>query len=149
MQFRSCFKVWLKQNSFDKEDFDCNYNTIYLTFFCWLLQFFTFSDKKCQSNKHLIQLFIFIFASKPSFLSLQLTSSKYSVDQLPGKIKQLNIFDSKFAQKMDLGLEFQKTNVCVCVCVCVCQFSWQNKPLWLSYPKLSQKIDLELEIQKN
>ena len=38
-------------------------------------------EKKYTSNKHLIQLFIFIFASKPSWVSL-----RYSVCQLPGKV---------------------------------------------------------------
>ena len=50
---------------------------------------------------------------------------------------------------MDLGLEFQKTNVCVCVFVCVCVPVFMAKQTALTF--LSQtfpKIDLELEIQK-
>ena len=39
-------KLWLKQNVFDKKDFDCNNNPIYPTLFCWLIQFFTFSYGK-------------------------------------------------------------------------------------------------------
>ena len=33
------FQSLIEQNFFDKKDFDCNYNPIYPTFFCWLLQF--------------------------------------------------------------------------------------------------------------
>ena len=90
MQFWSSFKVWFKQNSFDKKDFDCNYNPIYLTFLCWSLQFL----QKYESNMHLMQLFIFILA----FLSLQITSSGYSVHQLAGKVKN-SIFLSQFFPK--------------------------------------------------
>ena len=32
-EFRSCFKVSLKQNFIDMKDFNCNYNLIYPTFF--------------------------------------------------------------------------------------------------------------------
>ena len=39
-------KFWLKQNFFEKKDFDCNNNPIYPTFFSWLIQFFTFSYDK-------------------------------------------------------------------------------------------------------
>ena len=39
-------KFLLKQNFFDKKDFDCNSNPIYLTFFCWLLQFFLLATTK-------------------------------------------------------------------------------------------------------
>ena len=39
-------KFWLKQNFFDKKDFDCNNRPIYATFFCGLIQFFTFSFDK-------------------------------------------------------------------------------------------------------
>ena len=34
VQSWSCFKVWLKQDFFDKKDFDFNNDPIYPTFFC-------------------------------------------------------------------------------------------------------------------
>ena len=37
---------WLKQNFFDKKDFDCNYGLIYPTFFCWLLHFLLLATVK-------------------------------------------------------------------------------------------------------
>ena len=96
MQCWSCFKVWLKQNFFDMKDFDCNYSLIYPTFFRWLLQF--------------LPLFIFLFASKTSLLSLQ----SHPRDALWGSFQaKLTIrpFRPKFAQKMDLGLKFHKNFV--------------------------------------
>ena len=88
---------------------------------------------------HLTQLFIFIFASKHSSVSLQ----SHPQDTLCTSFQaewRIQLFRLKFAQKMDIGLEFQKINLririnileilcvcvhvcvraCVCVCVCVC-----------------------------
>ena len=64
-------KFWLKQNLFDKKDFDCNDYPIYPTYFCWLLPFFLLATIRYKSNKHLIQFFIFIFTCKTSCFSLQ------------------------------------------------------------------------------
>ena len=125
----SCFKVWLKQNFFYKKDFDSRYNPIYPLLFCWLLQCLLLATIKYNRNKHLIELFIFIFASKSSCVSLQ----SHPQDTLCTSFQEkwrIQPFWLKFAQKMDIDLEFQKTNpririsileiLCVCVCVCVC-----------------------------
>ena len=45
-------KFWLKQNFFDKKDFDCNNNPIYPTFFCWLVQFFFLATIELASSRY-------------------------------------------------------------------------------------------------
>ena len=59
---------------------------------------------------------------------------------------------------MDLGLEFQKTNinifeilcvhVCVCVCVCVCASFQLKQTAWTFPVQICPKADLGLAIQK-
>ena len=61
-------------------------------------------------NKHLIQLFIFIFVFKPSSLSLQSHPEDILCTSFQAKWR-IQLFQLKFAEKMDLGLEFQKTNL--------------------------------------
>ena len=56
---------------------------------------------------HLIQLFIFIFASKPCSVLLQ-SHTLCTSFQEKGRIQLSRL---KFAQIMDLGLDFQKTNL--------------------------------------
>ena len=116
----SYFKVWLKQSFFYKKDFDCSYNLIQPTLICWLLQCLLLVTIKYKRNKHLIQLFIFIFASKPSFVSLQ---SHLKVYLLPGKVGN-STFSTQICPKTDIGLEFQKTNLRIRIrtleILCVC-----------------------------
>ena len=71
MQFCFCFKVWMKQNFIDMKDFNCNYTPIYPTFFNWLLQFLPLAAIKIYEQQELTKFYIFIFASKPSSVSLQ------------------------------------------------------------------------------
>ena len=56
-----------------------------------------------------MQLFIFIFTSKPWSVFLQSHPLDTLAYQLPGKVEK-NFFPLKFAHKMDLGLEIPKTN---------------------------------------
>ena len=56
-----------------------------------------------------MQLFIFIFASKP-FLSLYNHIFKILCVPASRQSKEFNFFDLNLPQKMELGLEFHKTN---------------------------------------
>ena len=111
-----------------------------------------------MSNKHLIQLFIFIFSSKPGSVFLQshppqdtLCTSfqvKWKTQGFRFKFVQKKDLRSKFQTKnqypQDLGLKFEKTNIeikiniCEIVCMCVSIFR-QNKQLLLFQPKFAQK----------
>ena len=77
-----------------------------------------------MSNKHLIQLFIFIFSSKPGSVFLQshpqdtlCTSfqAKWKTQGFLFKFVQKKDLRSKFQNKnqhpQDLGLKFEKTNI--------------------------------------
>ena len=93
--------------------------------------------QKYKSNKHLIQLFIFIFASKPFCVSLQSHPQDTLCTSFQTK-QRIQLFPLKFSQKINIGLEFQKINLrikisileilcvcmCVCVCVCVCVYAY-------------------------
>ena len=72
--------------------------------------------------------------------------------QFSGKNGQLWLFWSKFAQKIDLGLEIQKTNVGIKISIleisCVEIFR-QNGQLWLFRHKFAQKWILGSEFQKS
>ena len=110
VQFWFCFKVWLKQNFFDMEDFNCNYDLIYTTFFHWLLQFLPLATIKYKSNKRIIQLFIFAFAPNLPQYPCNYIREIHRV-WVSRENKQFDFADLNLPQKMDLGLEFQKTNV--------------------------------------
>ena len=56
------------------------------------------------------QLIILIFSSKPSFVFLQLHPQDTLCTSFQEKWR-IQVFWLKFVQKMDLGLEFQKTNL--------------------------------------
>ena len=110
MQFLSCFQVWLKQNVFDIKDFICNDNLIYPTFFRWLLQFLSLATTKIQEH-HALNKIIHFYLCFQTFLGiLAITSLRYSVCQLPGKAGN-SLFLLKFAQKIVICLNIQKTNV--------------------------------------
>ena len=107
-----------------------------------------------------------MFASKPSSVSLQ----SHPQDTLCTSFKakwRIQLFRLKFAQKINIALGFQKTNLririsilkilCVCVCVCVlceclCVFlcaNFQAKQIDLTFSdQISPKMNLGLEIQK-
>ena len=119
----------------------------------------------------LIQLFILIFSSKPC----PVFSQSHSLDTLCTSFQakwRIQVFWLKFAQKMDLGLEFQKTNLRIrisilkifvwnlrklisrkestssryCVCMCVCA-SFQAKQTVLTFSaQIYPKVDLGLAI---
>ena len=133
MQFWSCFKAWLKQTFFDMKDFNCNYNLIYPTFFRWSFQ-----------------LFNFIFASKPPSVSFQ----SHPQDTLRVRLQAkwtIRFFRLKFARKMDLSLEFQKTNVGIRISILEIAFFLifkQNRQLWLFRSKFAQKWVLRSKFQK-
>ena len=63
-----------------------------------------------MSNKHLRQLFIFIFSSKPGSVFLQSHPQDTLCTSFQAKWK-IQGFRLKFVQKMDLGLVFQKTSL--------------------------------------
>ena len=96
-----------------------------------------------MSNKHLIQLFIFIVSSKPGSVFLQSHPQDTQCPSFQAKWR-IQIFRLKFVQKMDLGLEFQKTNIeirinifeILCVHVRVCQFSGKTNSFDFSGPNL-------------
>ena len=77
-----------------------------------------------------MQFFIFIFSSKPCSVFLQLHPKDTLCTNFQAKWR-IQVFQLKFVQKMDLGLEFQKTNTEVrinifeilCLYVHVCQSS--------------------------
>ena len=63
-----------------------------------------------MSNKRLIQLLIFMFSSKPGSVFSKSHPQGNLCTCFKAKWK-IQSFQFKFAQKMDLGLEFQKTNL--------------------------------------
>ena len=63
-----------------------------------------------KSNKHLIQLIIFIFSSKPCSVFFQSHPQDTLCTSFQAKWR-IQFFRLNFVQKMDLGLEFQKTNL--------------------------------------
>ena len=63
-----------------------------------------------MSNTHLIQLFIFIFSPKPCLVFLQLHPQDTLCTSFQAK-RKLQGFQLEFVRKMDLSLEFQKTNL--------------------------------------
>ena len=100
---------------------------------------------------------------------LTITSSRYSVYQLPGKVENSN-FSTQICPKMDLSLEFQKTNLRIrisilkisvwnlrklistssryCACMYVCT-SFQIKQTALTFlAQICPKVDLRMAIQK-
>ena len=89
-----------------------------------------------------MQLFIFIFACKPS--------QSHSQDTLCTSLQtslRIQLFRLKFAHKMDIGLEFQETNLRIrisileilYVCVCVCA-NFESKQIALTFSdQISQK----------
>ena len=131
----SCSKVWLKQNLFIRKILIAAIISFIQHYFVDCSNFYFQLRWKYKSNKHLIQLFIFIFASKPSSVSLQSYPQDTLCTSFWGKwrIQPLRL---KFSQKMDIDLEFQKTNLrirismleilCLFGCVCVLIFK-QNK----------------------
>ena len=72
--------------------------------------FLLLTTTKYKSNKHIIQLFIFIFSSEACSVFLQSHSQDTLCTSFQAKWR-IQIFRLKFVQKMDLGLEFQKTNL--------------------------------------
>ena len=101
----------------------------------------------------MIQLFIFIFASNPSAVSLQAHPQDTLCTSFQAKWR-IQHFRLKFAKKIDISLEFQKTNLRVRIsileilCVCVCaNFQAKQKAL-TSSDQISPKMDLGLEIHK-
>ena len=99
----------------------------------------------------MIQLLIFIFASKPSSVSLQSHPRDTLCTSFQAKWR-IELFRLKFAQKTDIRLEFQKTNLRIRISnlkiLCVCA-NFQAKQIALTFSdQISPKIDLGLEIQK-
>ena len=83
-------KFWLKQNFFDKKDFDCNYNPIYPTFFCWLLQFLLLAMIKIKQQA--LNTIIHFYLCFQTFLCiLTITSSRYFVYILPEKMESSTV----------------------------------------------------------
>ena len=125
------FKVWLKQNFFYKKDFDYSYHPIYPTIFCWLLQFLLLAMIKIQEQQALNTTIHFYFCFQTFLCILTITSSRYFVYQLPGKVEN-STFSTQICPKMDIGLEFQKTNlrirITILTILCVSIFR-QNRQL--------------------
>ena len=63
-----------------------------------------------MSNKHLIQLFIFMFSSKSASVFLQSHPKDFLRTSFQTKWK-IQTFQFKFVQKMNSGLEFQRANI--------------------------------------
>ena len=120
-----------------------------------------------------MQLFIFIFSSKPCSVCLQSHPQDTLCTSFQAKWR-IQVFWLKFVQKMDLGLEFQKTNLRIrisilkiwvwnlrkliskweltssryCVRMCVCA-NFQTKQTALTFSaQICPKMDLGLAIQK-
>ena len=70
-----------------------------------LLATIKIKEQQLQFNKHLLQLFIFIVSSKPCPVFLQ---SHPKILCIPASRQS---FPAQICPKMDLGLEFQKTNL--------------------------------------
>ena len=77
----------MKQNFFDKKDLDCNYNPIYPTFFCWLLQFLLLATIKVYEQQALNTIIHFYLCFQIFFCILTITSSRYFVYMLPDKME--------------------------------------------------------------
>ena len=169
------YVVLILFQSFDKKGFDCNNNAIYPTFFCLLIQLFSFSyDKDIRATNSYCNY---------SFLSFLPNLALYSYNHIlkipcvPASWQsgEFKFFWLKFVQKMDLGLEFQKTNLnqhknqhpqdldlkfektnieirinifeILCACARVPIFR-QNKQLLTFSAQICPKVDIGLAVQK-
>ena len=95
-------KFCFKQNFFDKKDLDCNYNPIYPTFFCWLLQFILLATIKIYEQQPLNTIIHFYICLQTFLCNLTITYSRYSVYKLLGKIEK-----STFSTQICLKNEFR------------------------------------------
>ena len=116
----SCFKVWLKQNFFYKKDFDCSYNSIYPTLFCWLLQCLLLATIKKLEQQALntiihfyicFQTFLSTLTINPPFLSTLTINPQNTLCANFHAKWEIQLFQLTFTQKMYIGLKFQKTNL--------------------------------------
>ena len=135
--------------------FICINNPIYPTFFCWLIQIFTFSydkDIRATALNAIIQFYLFFQTLKDSVYQLpgRVENSSFSTQICPKNGFRFGISDklsqNKNQHPQDLGLKFEKANIKIIinileilrVCACVPVFR-QNKQLWLFQSKFAQK----------